>query len=106
MSVRARRCSRGLVVNVYRSTGPGPKQWDVPVNIHVHETGEVKVVVDDVLGERIVYDQTQQPGDTLHKDFELYGSGVLKDIFSREPGGITSSWLNDGFEASRLKAEC
>jgi beta-lactam-binding protein with PASTA domain len=71
----------GMVVNVYRSTGPGPKEWDVPVDLDVHETGEVKVVVDDVLGERVVYDQIQNPGDTLHKDFQVYGSGVLKVYF-------------------------
>jgi serine/threonine-protein kinase len=71
----------GMAVNVYISTGPGPKQWDVPVNLDVHKTGEVKVVVDDVLGERVVYDQVQNPGDTLHKNFEVYGSGVLKVYF-------------------------
>ncbi len=71
----------GTVINVYRSTGPGPQESDVPVDIHVNETGEVKVVVDDVLGERIAYDQVQQPGDELHKDFEVYGSGVLKVYF-------------------------
>jgi len=71
----------GMVVNVYRSTGPGPKQWDVPVDLEVHETGEVKVVIDDVLGERVAYDQNQNPGDKLHKDFEVYGSGVLKVYF-------------------------
>jgi hypothetical protein len=70
-----------MAVNVYISTGPGPKQWDVPVDMDVHETGEVKVVVDDVLGERVVYDQVQYPGDTLHKTFEVYGSGVLKVYF-------------------------
>jgi serine/threonine-protein kinase len=73
----------GMAVNVYRSTGPGPKEWDVPVDMIVHETGEVKVVVDDVLpgGERVVYDQVQNPGDVLHKIFEVYGSGVLKVYF-------------------------
>ena len=71
----------GMVINVYRSTGPGPQEWDVPVDIHVNQTGEVKVVIDDVLGERVVYDQIQQPGDKLHKDFEVYGSGVLKIYF-------------------------
>ncbi len=71
----------GTTINVYISTGPGPKQWDVPVDMGVRETGEVKVVVDDVLGERVVYDQVQNPGDTLHKNFEVYGSGVLKVYF-------------------------
>jgi serine/threonine-protein kinase len=71
----------GMTVNVYRSTGPGPKQTDVPVDMQVHETGEVKVVINDVLGERIVYDQTQQSGDTLHKIFELYGSGNCQVYF-------------------------
>ena len=40
------------------------------------------MVIDDVLGERVVYDQTQQPGDTLHKDFELYGSGTYTIYFN------------------------
>ena len=73
----------GMSVNVYRSDGPGPKQWDVPVDMDVNETGEVKVVIDDVLpgGERVVYDQVQNPGDVLHKVFEVYGSGVLKVYF-------------------------
>lgn len=71
----------GMAVNVYLSTGPGPKQLDVPVDLNVHQTGEVKVVVDDVIGERVVYDQVQNPGDQLHKVFEVYGSGVLKVYF-------------------------
>jgi serine/threonine-protein kinase len=71
----------GMVVNVYRSTGPGPKQSDVPVDMQVHEAGEVKVVINDVLGERVVYDQNQQPGDMLHKVFELYGSGDCQVYF-------------------------
>jgi serine/threonine-protein kinase len=71
----------GTAVNVYRSTGAVTKQWDVPVDMKVNETGEVKVVVDDMLGERVVYDQVQNPGDELHKDFVVYGSGVLKVYF-------------------------
>jgi serine/threonine-protein kinase len=71
----------GTVINVYRSTGPGPQESNVPVDIQVHQTGEVKVVVDDALRERVVYDQVQNPGDELHKDFEVYGSGVLKVYF-------------------------
>ena len=71
----------GMVVNVYRSTGPGPKQWDVPVDIDVHQTGEVKVVIDDVLGERVVYDQTQQPGDTSPQGFRALRFRHLYNIF-------------------------
>ncbi len=72
----------GLVVNVVRSSGPGPQAYHMPVKMEVHETGEVKVVISDVLGpNRVVYDQVHYPGDTLDKNFELYGSGDIQIYF-------------------------
>lgn len=74
--------SQGLIVNVWRSTGPGPWVDDIPVHFEVYETGELKVVINDALGSnRIVYDQVQNPGDILDKNFELYGSGTIQVYF-------------------------
>jgi serine/threonine-protein kinase len=73
----------GMVVNVSCSTGPGPKETDAPVDMQVHQAGEVKVVINDALGEqRVVYDQNQQPGDMIHKVFQLYGSGDCQVYFN------------------------
>lgn len=72
----------GMVVNVARSKGPGPQAYNMPIDMEVHETGEVKVVINDILGtNRVVYDQVHYPDDTLHKQFKLYGSGNIQVFF-------------------------
>jgi len=72
----------GLVVNVVRSSGPGPQAYNMPVHVEVREMGEVRVIINDALGKnRVVYDQVQFPGDVLDKSFELYGTGDIQIYF-------------------------
>lgn len=84
----------GTVVNVVLSQGPGPKQQYFPVRLRVNETGEVKVVVNDALGARVVYQQTHSQGYVLNKQFEVYGSGNLKIYFKGDPDPVENHPFN------------
>jgi beta-lactam-binding protein with PASTA domain/tRNA A-37 threonylcarbamoyl transferase component Bud32 len=84
----------GMVVDVVRSLGPGPKKQSIPVNLRVNETGEVKVVVEDALGSRVVYQQTHNAGYVLKKQYDVWGAGAIKIYFKGDPNPVTTIPFN------------
>ncbi|NPV29791.1 MAG: Stk1 family PASTA domain-containing Ser/Thr kinase [Firmicutes bacterium] len=71
----------GDVVNVIRSKGPGPQQRLVPLELKVRDSGEVKVVVQDARGTRVVYQQFHQAGEKIKKEFLVFGAGEIQIYF-------------------------
>lgn len=69
------------VVNVVRSKGPGLQQRVVPLELKLRDSGEVKIIVQDIQGTRVVYQGDHQEGEKLKQDVEVFGSGEIQVYF-------------------------
>jgi serine/threonine-protein kinase len=76
--------SSGEVVDIVRSKGPGVKVQVVPLTLKVQDDGEVKVVVRDQRGERVVYQRFHRSGEEITQNVEVFGSGEVKVYFQGE----------------------
>ena len=71
----------GTTVNVVISTGPGPQvktkalQFKLP---NGEDTMNVKIVVNDLHGERQSYNQSHQGGDIIYTSINYYGTGTAE----------------------------
>jgi beta-lactam-binding protein with PASTA domain/tRNA A-37 threonylcarbamoyl transferase component Bud32 len=68
---------KGDVVDVVVSSGPEPQK----VRFEVHEPGEVKVVIQDTTGTRVVYQQMHQAGDRVEVPVQVLVPGVIQVFF-------------------------
>ena len=71
----------GTTINVVVSTGPGPQvktkvlQFKLPSG---NDNLEVKIVVNDLHGERVTYDEVHSGGDVVYTSINYYGNGTAE----------------------------
>ncbi|MTI79811.1 MAG: Stk1 family PASTA domain-containing Ser/Thr kinase [Firmicutes bacterium] len=75
------KIKEGSNINLVISKGPGPPPRVADVTVDVPNDGEkhqVKIVINDVKGERIAYTSSHSPGEVVVQKAEYYGSATIK----------------------------
>ncbi|HAA89275.1 MAG: Serine/threonine-protein kinase Sp [Thermoanaerobacterales bacterium 50_218] len=76
--------SSGEVVDIVRSKGPGPGVKVLPLTLKARDDGEVKIVVRDQRGERVIYQRFHHSGEEITQDVEVFGTGEVQVYFQDE----------------------
>lgn len=71
----------GTAVNVTVSNGPGAQQKIIPLELKARDSGEVKIIVNDLKGSRVAYEGTHEAGDKIKRDIEVYAPGEILVYF-------------------------
>ncbi|MDW7675357.1 MAG: Stk1 family PASTA domain-containing Ser/Thr kinase, partial [Bacillota bacterium] len=72
---------QGESVNLVISSGPGPASRTANVRVPIpqdRENAEVRIVVIDSLGEKVVYEETHRGGETITRRVEFFGDSSIQ----------------------------
>ncbi|KJS81464.1 MAG: hypothetical protein JM58_16880 [Peptococcaceae bacterium BICA1-8] len=68
---------QGSKVNLVLSDGPGPSTQSARVVLKLNESGQVKIQVRDVKGDRIAYEKYHEQGDAFVVNVNYFGQGLI-----------------------------